>query len=151
VTKTQQVKTCSGQLKLSLLGIPEVRLGSRQLAFRTRKVQALLVYLALEPGFHSRDKLIALLWLDADQSKGRGNLHSKSETPNKKPRGGKLTLEQRAENRVLARERIVVEHVNRRFKVFRVLSGVYRNRRSRYGLRVNLVAGVYNLDCVESS
>jgi DNA-binding SARP family transcriptional activator/tetratricopeptide (TPR) repeat protein len=74
VTKTQQAKPRAGQLKLSLLGIPEVRLGSRQLAFRTRKVQALLVYLALEPGFHSRDKLIALLWPDADQSKGRGNL-----------------------------------------------------------------------------
>ncbi len=74
MTKTQQAKPRAGQLKLSLLGIPEVRLGSRQLAFRTRKVQALLVYLALEPGFHSRDKLIALLWPDADQSRGRGNL-----------------------------------------------------------------------------
>jgi IS5 family transposase len=82
---------------------------------------------------------------------GIKKLHSKSETPHKKPRGGKLTREQRAENRVLARERIVVEHVNRRFKVFRVLSEVYRNRRSRYGLRVNLVAGIYNLDCVDGS
>jgi hypothetical protein len=60
------------------LGIPEVRLGSRQLAFRTLKVLALLVYLALEPGFHSRDELIALLWPDADQSKGRGNLRMAS-------------------------------------------------------------------------
>jgi IS5 family transposase len=82
---------------------------------------------------------------------GIKKLHSKSETPHKKPYRGQLTREQRIENRCLARERIVVEHVNRRFKVFRVLSERYRNRRSRYGLRVNLVAGIYNLDCVKSA
>ena len=47
---------------------------------------------------------------------GIKKLHSSSETPHKKPRGGQLSDEQRAENRRLARERIVVEHVNRRFK-----------------------------------
>ena len=77
-------------------------------------------------------------------------VHGRSETPQKKPRGSQLSEEQRSENRCLARERIVVEHVNRRFKVFRVLSKRYRNRRSRYGLRVNLVAGIYNLDCVDN-
>ena len=82
---------------------------------------------------------------------GIKKLHRNSETPHKKPYCGNLTREQRAENRELARERIVVEHVNRRFKVFRVLSDRYRNRQSRYGLRVNLVAGIYNLDCVEGS
>jgi hypothetical protein len=82
---------------------------------------------------------------------GIKKLHVNSETPHKKPYRGKLTREQRSENRVLAREGIVVEHVNRRFKVFRVLSERYRNRRSRYGLRVNLVVGIYNLDCVEDS
>ena len=81
---------------------------------------------------------------------GIKKVHGRSETPHKKPRGGQLSDEQRVENRLLARERIVVEHVNRRFKVFRVLSERYRNRRSRYGLRVNLVAGIYNLDCVDN-
>ena len=74
MTKSQQAKLRSGRLKLSVLGVPEVWLGGRKLSFRTRKEQALLVYLALEPGFHPRDKLIALLWPEADQSKGRANL-----------------------------------------------------------------------------
>ncbi len=74
MTKTQQEKRRPEQLKLSLLGVCEVWLGSRKLSFRTRKVQALLVYLALEPGFHSRDKLMTLLWPDVDQSRGRANL-----------------------------------------------------------------------------
>jgi hypothetical protein len=34
-------------------------------------------------------------------------------------------------------------------KVFRVLGERYRNRRKRFGLRVNLIAGIYNLDCVQ--
>lgn len=100
----------------------------------------------------SQTRFASQVLVQADKGyQGIKKLHVNSETPHKKPRGGKLTQEQRAENRALARERIVVEHVNRRFKVFRVLSGVYRNRRSRYGLRVNLVAGIYNLDCVEGS
>jgi DNA-binding SARP family transcriptional activator len=74
VTKTQQEKRRPEQLKLSLLGVCEVWLGTRKLSFRTRKVQALLVYLALEPGFHSRDKLLTLLWPEVDQSRGRANL-----------------------------------------------------------------------------
>ena len=81
---------------------------------------------------------------------GIKKVHGLSETPQKKLMGGQLSEEQRIQNRELARERIVVEHVNRRFKVFRVLSERYRNRRSRYGLRVNLVAGIYNLDCVDN-
>ena len=35
--------------------------------------------------------------------------------------------------------------------MFRVLSERYRNRWSRYGLRVNLVAGIYNSDCVDTA
>ncbi|MDX2003748.1 MAG: tetratricopeptide repeat protein [Meiothermus sp.] len=57
-----------------MLGVLEVWLGSRRLSFRTRKEQALLVYLALEPGPHPRDKLVALLWPESDQAKGRANL-----------------------------------------------------------------------------
>ena len=100
----------------------------------------------------SQTRFASQMLVKADKGyQGIKKLHTNSETPHKKPYRGKLTREQRAENRKLARERIVVEHVNRRFKVFRVLSERYRNRQSRYGLRVNLVAGIYNLDCVEGS
>jgi len=53
---------------------------------------------------------------------------------------------QRQENRTLASERIIIEHVNRRLKIFRILSERYRNRRRRFGLRFNLIAGIYNYE-----
>jgi IS5 family transposase len=98
----------------------------------------------------SRTRFAAKVKVSADKGyQGIKRVHAESETPHKKPRGGMLTRQQRSENRGLARERIVVEHVNRRLKVFRVLSERYRNRRRRFGLRVNLIAGIYNLDGVK--
>jgi hypothetical protein len=75
---------------------------------------------------------------------GIQKLHSNSRLPVKKPKNGSLTSAQKAENRQLASERIGIEHVNRRFKVFRILAERYRNRRRRYGLRCNLIAALYN-------
>ena len=49
-------------LTIRLLGTPEIRLGEKPLSFRTRKVLALLIYLAVERGMHSRESLMALLW-----------------------------------------------------------------------------------------
>lgn len=77
---------------------------------------------------------------------GMQKLHVHCRLPKKKPRGGTLTAEQKAYNRQLASERVGVEHVNRRLKVFRILSGRYRNRRKRFGLRCNLIAALYNFE-----
>ncbi|MFO7536762.1 MAG: BTAD domain-containing putative transcriptional regulator [Chloroflexota bacterium] len=41
-----------------------------------RKAQALLIYLALEPGLHERDALAALLWSDLPAAKARTNLRT---------------------------------------------------------------------------
>ena len=41
---------------------------------------------------------------------------------------------------------MLVENVIRRLKVFRVLKETYRHRRQRHGLRVHLLAGLYNHD-----
>nr|MBW4525589.1 IS5/IS1182 family transposase [Phormidium tanganyikae FI6-MK23] len=49
-------------------------------------------------------------------------------------------------NRQLAQVRIAVEHVNRKLKIFRILSERYRNRRKRFGLRFNLIAGLINYE-----
>ncbi len=38
-----------------------------------------------------------------------------------------------------------IEHVIRRVKIFRVLKGVYRHRRRRFALRVQLIAALCNL------
>jgi hypothetical protein len=77
---------------------------------------------------------------------GIQNLHDNSRLPIKKLKGGKLNRKQKAQNRELARERIGIEHVNRRFKVFRILGQRYRNWRRRYGLRCNLIAALYNFE-----
>lgn len=71
-------------------------------------------------------------------------LHEKAGTPFKKPKGSELTEEQKQLNKELAGERVVIEHVIRHLKIFRILAGKYRNRRRRFGLRVNLIAGLYN-------
>jgi hypothetical protein len=58
---------------------------------------------------------------------------------------------ERPKKKRLAKERIVVEHVHRRLKIFRILSSRYRNRRRRFGLRINLIAGIYNYELYLSS
>ena len=77
---------------------------------------------------------------------GIAKIHHLSETPMKKPKGKKLTKEMKKYNRELNRLRIVVEHVNRRLKIFNILSNQYRNRHRRFGLRSNLIAGIYNYE-----
>ena len=65
--------------------------------------------------------------------------------------GGQLSREAKADNRALAKERIVIEHVNARLKVFRILAGRYRNRRRRFGLRCNLIAALYNQEYAKTA
>ena len=88
-----------------------------------------------------------LLKVIADKGyQGITKIHELSETPIKKPRGGKLTPEQKKYNRKLNKLRVVVEHVHRRLKIFKILSYRYRNRHRRFGLRANLIAGIYNYE-----
>ena len=47
---------------------------------------------------------------------GLSALHRNSETPKKKPRGGKLTVEEKEENRRISRERILIENINAKIK-----------------------------------
>ena len=47
-------------------------------------------------------------------------------------------------NRALSKYRIRIEHINRQLKCFKILAGRYRNRCKRFGLRVNLIAGLVN-------
>ena len=67
------------------------------------------------------------------------------ETPHKKPKGGRLSESQKAENRQHARERIVVEHGIGRMKIFQILAQRFRNALSRHTLIFKNVAGLVNL------
>ena len=75
---------------------------------------------------------------------GLADLHPNSQTPAKKSKHHPLTAEQKAGNRALSQERILVEHVIRSLKIHRILSERYRNRRKRFALRFNLIAAIYN-------
>jgi hypothetical protein len=77
---------------------------------------------------------------------GIHQLHVKSRIPKKKPRGGALNREDKMSNQELAKVRVVGEHINRRLKIFQILSERYRNRRKRFALRFNLIAGLYNYE-----
>jgi DNA-binding SARP family transcriptional activator len=64
------------QLSLKFLGSPEVRYQGQTLKFRSRKELALLIYLVVEGGLHSREKLIAFLWPDSDRPRGQASLRN---------------------------------------------------------------------------
>jgi hypothetical protein len=72
------------------------------------------------------------------------DFHKNSETPKKKPKGGELTDEEKAENKRISQERIFIENVNACLKVFKILANKYRNRRRRFVLRMSLICGIYN-------
>jgi DNA-binding SARP family transcriptional activator len=65
-----------GRLSVALLGTPQIRHDGRHVVFPTRKSEALLIFLAVEGGFHSRERLTALLWPESDEEHARGSLRS---------------------------------------------------------------------------
>lgn len=73
------------------------------------------------------------------------DFHKNSETPKKKSKKQPLTALDKANNRRISKERIFIEHVNACLKVFKILANKYRNRHTRFGLRMSLICGIYNL------
>lgn len=95
-------------------------------------------------------KFSEILKVLADKGyQGIAKIHELSQTPIKKKKGKKLTKEEKQYNRQLNRLRIAVEHINRRLKIFKILSYPYRNRHRRFGLRANLIAGIYNYELAD--
>ena len=67
-----------------------------------------------------------------------------TQLPFKSTKAKPLTKEQKKHNHCLAVDRVVIEHVIRALKIFKILAYPYRNRRKRFQLRLNLIAGLYN-------
>ncbi|HGQ4828262.1 TPA: transposase, partial [Streptococcus pneumoniae] len=55
-----------------------------------------------------------------------------------------LTAEDKAYNHALSKERSKVENIFAKVKTFKMFSTTYRNHRKRFGLRMNLIAGIIN-------
>jgi hypothetical protein len=75
---------------------------------------------------------------------GIKKLQGTSLLPKKRSRGQPLTKDERCTNRNISSKRVLNENVIGRLKRFKILSDKYRNRRKRFGLRFNLIAGIHN-------
>ena len=77
---------------------------------------------------------------------GIQHIHANTELPKKKSKKQPLSEEDKRNNRRISHERVVNEHVIGALKRFKIIADTYRNRRKRFGLRFNLIAGIYNLE-----
>jgi len=78
--------------------------------------------------------------------RGMQKIHENAELPNRKTKKNPLTKEKKKENQELSRKRVVVENVIGLLKRFKIIADKYRNRRKRFGLRFNLIAGIHNFE-----
>lgn len=78
VTKTGLLKGICyvAPLKIRLLGSPEVLIDEQRLSFPTQKALALLIYLVVEGGMQSREKMMALLWPERPTEKANISLRT---------------------------------------------------------------------------
>lgn len=66
--------------------------------------------------------------------------------PKKKSKKNPLTQEDKKSNSELSSQRVLNEHVIGMIKRFKIVSDKYRNRRKRFSLRFNLIAGICNFE-----
>ena len=76
---------------------------------------------------------------------GWQKLQSNVILPYKKSKKKPLTKEQKEYNKQLSSRRMQVEHKIRELKIFKIISGVYRNFQKKYNLRFNIIAGIVNI------
>jgi hypothetical protein len=77
---------------------------------------------------------------------GITKIHANSSLPKKKTKKNPLTVEDKSSNRKISSERVDNEHAIGFIKRFKIVSDRYRNRRKRFGLRFNLIAGICNFE-----
>jgi len=77
---------------------------------------------------------------------GIQKIHANCLKPIKGTKKKPLTKQDKEHNHEVGSQRVMVEHTIRKMKIFKILSYPYRNRRKRFGLRVNLIAALHNLE-----
>jgi hypothetical protein len=65
--------------------------------------------------------------------------------PKKKPKNKELTEEEKNYNKQFSKERIKIEHVFGKMKIFQILTQRFRNPRQTHALIFKNIAGLYNL------
>lgn len=75
---------------------------------------------------------------------GIKKLHQNSKLPKKRSKKNPLSQQDRKNNQRISAQRVLNENVIGMLKRFKIIADKYRNRRKRFGLRFNLIAGFYN-------
>jgi len=93
-----------------------------------------------------------LYWIDkilflADSGyTGINKIRKNVKIPKKKSKKKPLTREDKKYNLEISSQRVVKENIIGYLKRCKIISDRYRNRRKRFGLRFNLIAGICNRD-----
>jgi hypothetical protein len=90
--------------------------------------------------------VLAVMILADSGYQGILEYHGYSLIPIKKPKGRELSTAEKAFNREISRRRIVIENINAKIKVFKIMSYPYRNRRRRHLLRTKLICAILNAE-----
>lgn len=77
---------------------------------------------------------------------GLQKIHPNTLMPKKKSKKKPLTKADKQQNSKLSSDRVLNEHVIGKIKRFKIVADKYRNRRKRFCLRFNLIAGLYNFE-----
>ncbi|WP_152331039.1 IS5 family transposase [Streptococcus pneumoniae] len=75
---------------------------------------------------------------------GLMKIYPQAQTPRKSSKFKPLTVEDKTYNHALSKERSKVENIFAKVETFKMFSTTYRNHRKRFGLRMNLIAGIIN-------
>ena len=77
---------------------------------------------------------------------GIAKIHANSVMPKKRSKKHPLTKEDKKRNREISSRRVAIENIIGFVKRFKIVADRYRNRRKRFGLRFNLIAGICNYE-----
>jgi hypothetical protein len=77
---------------------------------------------------------------------GLKKIHDNTVMPKKKSKKNPLTDEDKKNNKKISSQRVLNEHIIGMIKRFKIVADKYRNRRKRFGLRFNLIAGICNFE-----
>jgi hypothetical protein len=72
--------------------------------------------------------------------------HANSVIPKKASKNRRLTDREKAYNTRLARQRVMIEHINAKIKTFKITAYPYRNHCKRHLLRMTLICGLINFE-----
>ena len=77
---------------------------------------------------------------------GLKKIHANSELPKRNSKKNPLTKQEKKQNHQINSKRVLIENVIRKIKIFRMMAEKYRNRRKRFGVRLNLITGILNYE-----